>query len=406
MYKLNNKTLVIASCALALAALAVYLGSVARYSSNVPFWDDFDAVLGFLIGYHDNPGQHWEQLSALHNEHRLLFSRLVVVADYQLNGHVDMLHLIWLGNAGWLACIGMLWLYAQRKGVALAEFAPVIIVMLVFSHRELMVWAMASLQQYFQLAFSIGAILLLTCNRLAPALALFVLSSFTGGGGLLLAPVFGGYHLVNRQWRGLAISSVVILLTAYAYFIGLPYMKPPHHTIVTDPLRIAAYALTFVGSAGRTRGGCYVFAILLIIALISTRRTLFKTMPALGWLAVYIFLTAVVGGVTRAGFGTDMARTSRYTEYSLLLITIAYLGHLSAATQARTRVRFVAIGLAISTALFAYWYAVSRKPMQEHFNNLEKGIPIYPDPDHARGRVKQSCEIGLLAPSVCAKMRP
>jgi hypothetical protein len=236
-------------------------------------------------------------------------------------------------------------------------------------------------------------------------LVLFVLSSFTGGGGLLLAPVFGGYHLVKRQWKALAISSVVISLTAYAYFIGLPYVKPAHHPIFTDPLRIAAYALTFVGSAGRTRGGCYVVAILLICSLISTRRTLFKAMPALGWLAVYIFLTALAGGVARGGFGTDMARSSRYTEYSLLLIAIAYLGHLVAATQAQNRVRVMVIGLAISTALFAYWYSVGRKPMREHFNDLETGTLRYPDPDHAKRVFKQSCDAGLLAPGVCAKGR-
>jgi len=403
MNKHNNKTLVIASCAAALAALTVYLASLARYSSSMPFWDDYDAVLGFLDFVRNHPDQLWPTLTMQHNEHRLVFSRLLFLADYQLNGHLDMRHVIFLGNAGWLACVAMLWLHARRSGIALAEFAPVLIVLLAFSHRELMVWGMGSTQQYFQLAFSIASILLLTSGRWIFSLVLFVIAAFTGGGGLFLAPVIGGYHIVKRQWRALAVASAVILLTAYVYFIGLPYVKPAHHPTFLDPRRVIGYTLTFMGSAFQAKAACYVLAILLLWSLGKNRRTLFTAMPAFGWIAVYIFVTGLGGALARSNFGTDMARSSRYSEYSLLLIAMAYLGHLGAASQAQARARVATIGLAISTTFFAGWYWIDYKPMLARFNDLESGVPQYPDPVHAGQVFARSCESGLLERSVCAK---
>jgi len=405
MNKLNNKTFVIASYLLAFIAFSVYLVNVARYSSRMPLWDDFDAVLVFLKVYLSSPDQQWQILTYLHNEHRLVFSRLLIIADYKLNGHVDLLHLIWLGNAAWVSCIGMLWLYVRRHGTTFSEFVPVVIVLLTFSHGELMVWAMASSQQYFQLAFGIGAILLLTSGWLAPALVLFVVASFTGGGGLLLAPVFGGYHLFKRQWTALAISSVVILLTAYVYFIGLPYAKPSHHPITASPLLLIRYMLTFLGSAGRTPWGCYVVAVAMVYFILQNRRELWVRMPVLGWLAIYIVLTALVAGITRAGFGVAQARSTRYTEYSLLMLAIVYLGYLSAATAPQLKMRVATVGLVISTMLFGYWYSIERPMMKATFKALESGALLYPDVDRAKVMFKQACDTGLLSPSVCAKGR-
>jgi hypothetical protein len=146
-------------------------------------------------------------------------------------------------------------------------------------------------------------------------------------------------------------------------------------------------------------------AAVVVYFILKNRRELLVRMPVLGWFAIYILLTALVAGITRAGFGIAQARSTRYTEYSLLMLAIAYLGHLSAATTPQLRMRIATVGLLISTMLFGYWYSLERPRMKTRFNELESGTLRYPDVDHAKVIFKEACDTGLLSASVCAKGR-
>ena len=64
----------------------------------VPFWDQWDGegAMLYIPWWHD--GLTWRQMFALHNEHRIFFSRLLAVALLVLNGQWDP-HLQILVNA-------------------------------------------------------------------------------------------------------------------------------------------------------------------------------------------------------------------------------------------------------------------------------------------------------------------
>src|SRR6476646_2868036 len=82
---------------------AVYLGLVWRSAVDVPFADDFDVFVKFLVLYQDldSPLDRVELVFSLHNEHRLVLSRLAALVQYQLHGVLDFRELILFGALGW-----------------------------------------------------------------------------------------------------------------------------------------------------------------------------------------------------------------------------------------------------------------------------------------------------------------
>ena len=64
---------------LGIAALVTAI-AVARGCVNVPYWDDFDAYLGFLVRIEDASGlgERLRIATEFHNEHRTLTSRTTV----------------------------------------------------------------------------------------------------------------------------------------------------------------------------------------------------------------------------------------------------------------------------------------------------------------------------------------
>ena len=149
-----------------IACFGIYVWAVLRYTVNMPYWDDYGAILNFLNNYVNS--SFFEKLKLIfsqHNEHRIVFNRLIEIAQYKLFGEVNFLYLIIIGNFGWGLVILLLWNYTKKSSCSLLLFTPVIFFMLTFVHFELMTWAMASLQQYYQILFSLLAIYFMVTNK-------------------------------------------------------------------------------------------------------------------------------------------------------------------------------------------------------------------------------------------------
>jgi hypothetical protein len=234
---------------------------------------------------------------------------------------------------------------------------------------------------------------------------MFVASVFTGGGGLVLAPIIMAHHLIERRWGRLVVSVAITLATCYLYFVAIPYVPTSSKPLGASPMTLLAYALTFIGSAGRVQAMCIVLGCALLLAAFRVRARLTKEMAFLGWLALYILLTAGTAAVSRGALGTGQARASRYTLYSLLLISIVYLGYLTNAKDVRERARVVMGGMAFAVILFVYWYSTDLPRLANRYRYLESGTLDYPIAEAGRDRFRRSCEIGILEAKVCAKAK-
>ena len=76
----------------------MFLWAELRYDVNMPYFDDYDSVLNWLVTF-SQPGSFMNKLELLfrqHNEHRIVFDRLVELMELHTLGVVNFICLDFL----------------------------------------------------------------------------------------------------------------------------------------------------------------------------------------------------------------------------------------------------------------------------------------------------------------------
>jgi hypothetical protein len=93
----------------------IYLYNVWTYAVNIPSNDDYYAILDFLCRYKNTQGaDKFFLLFSLHNEHRILSSRIVYVLYYCIFGHINFRHIIFIDNFQLLLAFCVLLVFIKR----------------------------------------------------------------------------------------------------------------------------------------------------------------------------------------------------------------------------------------------------------------------------------------------------
>ena len=143
--------------------MGVYFFFVIYFSENIPFMDDYDAILKFMVDFTGEESFLKKILLvfAQHNDHRLVFLHLVVLAQYYLIGVINFQHLLILGNLSVIAILFILWKTFGFRKNKLYHFLPVVYLLFSLAYFEASIWAMVSLSGLTVVAFSFSAIYLL-----------------------------------------------------------------------------------------------------------------------------------------------------------------------------------------------------------------------------------------------------
>lgn len=334
----------------------------AVYATNVPKWDDH-VLRYFLLRLDEENSFSGKvyQFIKQHNEHRIVYDRLIVWLDYHLTGKMNFVHLMFLGNLSLLGLLAVFGLVLSQSltlpgsafnrtamdwRAGLVYLPPVAFLLLNLSQWENMFWGMAALQNFTVMLWVFSAIYVLAyTQKIGLALVLAFAATLTSGNGLLVWPVGFGMLLLQGlmgasskqkmllRWASGAILSFVL------YFWG--YVKPPGNPpLKSSFIQFLEGWLAFNGSAaeavptGPVVGMCVLLGgICLLLVLLSCLNILrnYLSRKALSSLD-YFFLgtvaflvgTSLVVAWTRTGFGINTLITSRYKLYSLLLMAVLY----------------------------------------------------------------------------------
>ncbi len=332
-----------------LAGLPVLLygGLLLWYGINIPRWDDH-ALRNFLVDFNQTPD--WSEkvrlLLAQHNEHRIVYDRVVTLLTFRLTGEIDYLVLMILGSLSLVGLLGLLARIGAENGLPAALILPLSLFLFTLQHYENTFWGMAALQNFTVVFFLTAALYFLRPARptsLPWAGGMAVAATLTSASGLVIWPVGAGLLLVQRRWRALGLWVLAGLGVGAGYFFG--YRAPPGNPPTEfDSIRFWKGFLGFVGSAGDffpespARFGLPVALGLVMVTgggLWGVRTVLGgfqkkKTSAdldyfALGVLAVVVS-TGLVVVVGRLGFGDWVLLTSRVKIYSVLLLLTLLLG--------------------------------------------------------------------------------
>lgn len=379
---------------LLLIPVIVFWAVWASYAVNVPKWDDH-VLKWFLLKFEEGPSlfEKIYQLFRQHNEHRIVYDRLVTWLDYSLFGKFSYVHLMAVGNLSLLGLVALFGVVLSRSKTlpitrqngrssvnwadGLLYLPPVAYLLLNLSQWENMFWGMAALQNFTVILWVVWTIYLLSFTRhVGAALVMAVVATLTSGNGLLVWPV--GLILLLLQVVSrtqIRFTSVVIWLTGAVISVGLYFLhyikpagNPPNQASFTALVR---GWLAFNGSAAEAFsiqpvvGSCVVLGGLCVVLMASIclyilkkwleRRTFAPFDLFFLGVAAFLIGTSVVVAWTRTGFGINTLLTSRYKLYSLLILSLLY-SYLVSQLPRPAKPWVLRLGLAFSILLMASSY--------------------------------------------------
>jgi hypothetical protein len=312
-----------------------------RSAINIPFYDDYTAVLSFLNQFTQLHGFGTKAsffLASQYNEYKLFFLHALAILQFSLFGQINFLALAFVGNSFVLLLGILLWKMFlpnhANLAVRLGLFIPVSWLLFQLEYWETLNWSMAGLQNIPVLVFSLGAIYLLvkgTRSAFCWALLSFVFAVASSGNGLLLIPVgllilfFSRSYLRIASW--LLVAAVCV--AAYSYRYNLFSSQAGTHLSVIagfNPLA-PAYILAFIGCAARfpvVAGSIFLGTLICILFVVMVRRGYTRRNPLVSYCVLFLLLTAFGVAGIRSDMGIFQATSSRYSIYSALLLIFCW----------------------------------------------------------------------------------
>lgn len=351
--------------------IGIYYLTIYKNAYNFPYEDDFNSALSFITDFIFGGLSLWGKLKLLfsqYNEHRIVFDRLVFLADYWLVGNLNFRHLILIGNLSLLfICflfgkVAFRTLPLQHK---LLYLLPVSYSLFSFQYWELSTWSMAVLQNLYVVPFAFFSLYSLTKagkRYFILACGAAILATYTSGNGLFSFVAGIPVLLVLKSYRKLASWLLVSVLAIGLYFLN--YIKPPYHPDIVDSLinhtsRAVTYFFMLTGSlasSSRPKTSLLLgvtlllFSLGLVVYLWYTKR-LTAHLTLLSWL-LFLYFTCLSLVASRSGMGEEQAFTPRYGIVIVMLFST--LAVLSIEAAPKGWLRLVVWGGYTSIALFVY----------------------------------------------------
>jgi hypothetical protein len=322
-----------------LVYLSIYFGYVWTYSINIPYNDDFTALLGYVVRFKE--AHFSEQLKSLllpHNEHIMWGTRLVGLLQYALLGKLDFQWLILLGNLLLVVELSVVYWLCKRlnihSGFCFLLVAPVLINP---QYSATSFWAMAIWSNILVLILGTFAILSLVYERpLWLCILLASLCLFSNGNGIMIWPVGLGILWLQKKSYKVLIKWILAgaLLVSIEFYLLASH--PAEDTFQVGNLALFPInILAFIGSFGALAGGLpgQIMAVLLGLLLLGLtlktgldyRKTPGKELLVLISLFVFVFLTACSIAIFRSEKGLGIIVGSRYKQYSSLVMALGLM---------------------------------------------------------------------------------
>ena len=366
--------------ALFLAVFSAKLVFMRNHPVTTPFWDQWDAEASLLYVPFNEGCLPWSTMVGLHNEHRILFSRLLALGLLTINGEWDP-RLQQVLNAGLHAFTAVLlavlfWLAAERRHLDLFAIVCGLVVALPYGWENTLFGFQSAF--YSLLLFSVLA-LGLTMQSRAGSRRWFlgwtfaVAAIFTAASGVLVSVAIGGVALARlvsapKQWRQPALNLIAVGLIVG---VGLAVASPalPHHAHL-QPATLAEYTAALGRSLSWPWVGDPQFALVMwapfvgmviAFAFRGAGATMLERM-ALG-LGLWVLLHA--GAIAYARGAQGQVPASRYMDFFSLGLVV----NLAAFLALRSRALAFDVARRLATAAIVGWVLFAAVGLDELTRN-------------------------------------
>ncbi len=319
--------------------VAGYFALLLTASVEVPYLDDYDAVVDFLLRTldEDTTSARLGRLLTLHNEHPMLTLRAAVLGTFAITGGINFGALNALGGlllVGLLAAMFAASMPDTPPAERLLPFAPAALFLIQPQYWMVLLSSTTSLSSVAVTTWAAVTFAALERDgRLARAIAILaaVFATFSLANGILVPWLGAGVLLLRgRSREARMMTGLALVLTAAFVAIAPESAGPNLATVLASPFRLILYVLNFVGSsAGFSRFGWSAVCgfVLLISAGFLVWQGLPRRRPALFALLLFILGSIGLNALVRAGQGAGAPLFQpRYNFYAAVVLATTYLG--------------------------------------------------------------------------------
>jgi hypothetical protein len=217
----RDKTwLIIFLCLVPVVIYALVFKSVALNVNYVAF-DDI-MILGVIPRFGDaGLAERWRLLTELFPEHRLVFSRSVILLLNALFGKVDLVWPMIVANICWALCALIFYRAFAKLKISLWYFVPVMWLWFNIQSFENIFWGVSSLCNFGVILFFLSALYFTAFHPRKIIFSVFfaLAATFSYGNGLMVFPVMGLMYLLTGYRKEFLITLAVTIVVAIIYFI-------------------------------------------------------------------------------------------------------------------------------------------------------------------------------------------
>ena len=374
-----------------LAIPLMYLLFVMIFAANIPIGDDY-WLLDFLNQYFSaaDGRAKIELLLAFHNEHRLIFTKLLALISISVVGNLDFRLLIFLGNLAFIAGVFQLMKLLNFRIFSISALLTVLILINPQAHK-LMFYPMAAIQAYFGFLFSVLYIVRLVRDEDYLSSGIFYfLAMLCSASGVFLIFIGIIFSLYRRKFTAAAIQALVFFMAAKIYFYGLG--APGGRKIdffLAEPLIPIKFFISLLGVVIQVPDLVFGAGLLLLIYFfrnfISFKWNKTSALPrseqATYFLLIYVFIQVFLIAFGRAElYGDDLSHAAldgRYRLYGLIFALIMATFFYSASVadnQGRLIAKKILLGFLIflNGFLFIGGYFVVRHKMEKRIGGIKE----------------------------------
>jgi hypothetical protein len=320
-------------CAWIFIPALLYFRIVAKYSVNIPWSDDYDAILAFLLQF--KVASFWDKLGLLfsqHNEHRIFTSRVVYVLYDALFGHINFRALTFIGDSQLLVTF-FISIYFIRKCLprywSIAAFVWGLCLFDLNTYENSGV-AMTSMANNGIVMFFFISLFFYSLNRrvyLIPAVISQVLCIYASGNGIIGSIFIAAFTFFARDRPKIYCSFATLLIFTRLYF--LHYVTPAHETVPKTLSHEVVFLLKMSGAHFSVEYALWFAALIILILLftlpLKNRGNIEAPLLPVVAILGFVMATICAAGIFRSNVVSSIFYGSKYMIYPNLLSAIAFL---------------------------------------------------------------------------------
>ncbi len=397
---LRNSGIYLFSAIASLAVVSIYATAIFSQSLNIPFRDDFQDILIFVVEFHAASGirDSMRVLVEQHADHLTYALRVFYYLIFMLEGEVNFRTMVVVSHLGvlFLSCL----FYAQIDVISRLKPVFFVCLFLLLLHPRaygLLIWPMATFAFFFAFAYPLAVFSLLKSPsgyRYPLAILCAVLATFTMSIGQLvwvlgLLFLWMERHVLESRYRGYlfgwVLAALATMVLFYSYFSPQFQMSDLLGYVLENPIHSLEVYVTMLGS-GLGFGHAPLSQVLGVVSLVVSVFFLFRGVKN-GLKPLHYFLLFNLGSIAMivmgrvygfAFFDTPVEKIAlrpRYTFASLMLwltLFVLWLNAIKTLSFLKV-VSILAIAIVYNAACYQVFYPKfeqHRKQRLAYFNNI------------------------------------